>query len=139
MKYIFNFSMIFLPSERSLSILNNKEVEVSLSAPATRLLLELIKYKGKTVTREALLKNVWEDYGFSGSNSNLNSYISEIRKAFIQLGYSEKIIITIPKQGIKLEANIETLVRQPTFFGVSTLSEWVPVGEANEANEANEA
>ncbi|WP_447873178.1 winged helix-turn-helix domain-containing protein [Serratia fonticola] len=114
MKYILNFTVIFLPSERTISILNNEEVRASLSAPATRLLLELIKHNGVIVTRETLLKNVWEDYGFSGSNSNLNSYISEIRKTLVLLGYNERIILTIPKQGLKLDANIETSIIQTT-------------------------
>ncbi|MBC3217501.1 winged helix-turn-helix domain-containing protein [Serratia fonticola] len=134
MKYILNYTVVFLPSERTISMLNNEEVRASLSAPATRLLLELIKHSGVIVTRETLLKNVWEDYGFSGSNSNLNSYISEIRKTLALLGFNERIILTIPKQGLKLEANIETSIIQPS----QVYSDQIEIDKVDGRNETSD-
>lgn len=110
MKYILNYSLAFTPEQKSLVLLNNGDSELTLSAPASRLLVELIKSNGTTISRDELLKNVWEDYGFVGSNSNLNSYISEIRKAFTSLGCDSKMIVTIPKSGLQFSANVETVL-----------------------------
>ncbi|MFV8760775.1 winged helix-turn-helix domain-containing protein [Yersinia enterocolitica] len=110
MKYILNFSLVFTPEQKSLVLLDNGDSELTLSAPASRLLVELIKSNGTTISRDELLKNVWEDYGFVGSNSNLNSYISEIRKAFTSLGCDSKMIVTIPKSGLQFSANVETVL-----------------------------
>ncbi|MFV8797882.1 winged helix-turn-helix domain-containing protein [Yersinia enterocolitica] len=110
MKYILNFSLVFTPELRNLVLLGNDDAELTLSAPASRLLAELIKSNGVTLSRDELLKSVWEDYGFAGSNSNLNSYISEIRKAFTSLGCDSKMIETIPKIGLQFSANVETVL-----------------------------
>ncbi|HHL2499704.1 TPA: transcriptional regulator [Yersinia enterocolitica] len=110
MKYILNFALVFTPGQKSLVLLNNDDAELTLSAPASRLLVELIKSNGVTLSRDELLKNVWEDYGYAGSNSNLNSYISEIRKAFTSLGCDSKMIVTIPKIGLQFSANVETVL-----------------------------
>nr|WP_241391086.1 winged helix-turn-helix domain-containing protein [Serratia proteamaculans]ULG16497.1 hypothetical protein 1137p_00100 [Serratia proteamaculans] len=110
MRYILNLSIVFIPENRILSLLNDDNNSVSLSSPACRLLLELVKNNGSTLTRSWLLKTVWEDYGFVGSNSNLNNYIGELRKAFSSLDSQSEIIITIPKIGIKAEAKVEAIL-----------------------------
>lgn len=106
MEYIFNLSVLFDPENRRLCLLHDENSSVGLSAPAGRLLTVLLQNNGEILTREWLLKTVWEDYGFAGSNSNLNNYLSELRKAIGMLDPKLDIIITIPKVGIKLEANI---------------------------------
>ncbi|MGM7743331.1 winged helix-turn-helix domain-containing protein [Yersinia enterocolitica] len=142
MKYILNFTLVFTPEQRSLVLVNNDEVEIILSAPASRLLVELIKHMGVTLSRDELLKNVWEDYGYIGSNSNLNSYISEIRKAFINLGCDSQMIVTVPKVGMRFSANIETVLLQENATALVTDSaghQESPKIEAVEADEALEA
>lgn len=106
MGYVFNFSVIFDADKRRLCLLHDEESSVGISAPACRLLTVLVQNNGETLTRTWLLKVVWEDYGFTGSNSNLNNYLSELRKAINMLDPTLDIIITTPKVGIKLEANI---------------------------------
>ncbi|WP_157835565.1 winged helix-turn-helix domain-containing protein [Photorhabdus australis] len=114
MKYVINMIVVFDPKEKTLALFNNPLNTVKLSNPASRLFLELIKNNGETIPREDLLKNVWEDYGFTGSNSNLNSYISEIRKNLSSLSADLTIIKTIPKVGFRLEADIQvSLLESP--------------------------
>ncbi len=112
MKYIINIIVVFDPKEKTLALFNNPLNTVKLSNPASRLFLELIKNNGETIPREDLLKNVWEDYGFTGSNSNLNSYISEIRKNLASLSADLTIIKTIPKVGFRLEADIQVSLQE---------------------------
>ncbi|CAI0798471.1 winged helix-turn-helix domain-containing protein [Serratia entomophila] len=113
MPYIINQSIVFSPTEKMLYILNEKDLSLTLSNPATRLLLELVKNNKETITRQHLVKHVWEDYGFNGSNNNLNGCISEIRKAIEALEPGSHIITTLPKVGFILDANIETFLPSP--------------------------
>jgi DNA-binding winged helix-turn-helix (wHTH) protein len=98
--------MIFDPSSRMLMLINNSQLTIWLSNPASRLLTELIKNNGLVLTRETLVKHVWEDYGFTPSNATLSNHISELRKAFEALGVSKDILITVPRIGFKMEARI---------------------------------
>ncbi|AJJ18737.1 DNA-binding transcriptional activator CadC [Yersinia intermedia] len=114
MKYILNLTIVFNPSEKILMELNDEERAVTLSNPASRLLLEFIKHQNEPIERDVLLKNVWEDYGFTASNSNLNAYVSELRKALAAFGEDPQIITTIPKYGFQFTARIESVL-SPTL------------------------
>ncbi|CAI0952051.1 MULTISPECIES: winged helix-turn-helix domain-containing protein [Serratia] len=95
---------------------NNNQLTVGLSNPATRLLNELIKNNKIELTRETLIKRVWEDYGFSPSSATLSNHISELRKAFEALGVSKNILVTVPRIGFKMEAEIHpeiTTLKEP--------------------------
>jgi len=61
-----------------------------------------------------LLKNAWEDYGFPASNAGLNNCISELRKSFVSLGIEKPIIITLPKIGFRMDADIHPIPKQKT-------------------------
>lgn len=106
MKYIINLTLTFEPDNQVLMLVNNAQLTIKLSNPATRLLSELIKNNNIVVTRETLIKHVWEEYGFSPSNATLSNHISELRKAFEALGASKNILITVPRIGFKLQAEI---------------------------------
>lgn len=56
------------------------------------------------IKRQQLLEEVWEERGLKGTNSNLNNYISLLRRHLAQLGETE-LIITYPRQGFKFVAN----------------------------------
>ncbi|HGM6755391.1 TPA: transcriptional regulator [Serratia marcescens] len=106
MKYIINLTIIYDPDCRLLMLRSNDLLTIKLSKPATRLLTELIKNNKNELTRETLIKHVWEDYGFSPSNATLSNHISELRKAFEALGVNKEILITVPRIGFKMEAEI---------------------------------
>ncbi len=106
MKYIINLTIIFDPDYRLLMLRSNDLLTIKLSKPATRLLTELIKNNKNELTRETLIKHVWEDYGFSPSSATLSNHISELRKAFEALGVNKEILITVPRIGFKMEAEI---------------------------------
>lgn len=113
MKYIISLTLIFDPESRLLMLRNNTQLVVGLSNPATRLLSELIKNNKTELTRETLLKHVWEDFGFSPSGATLSNHISELRKAFEALGMSKDILITVPRRGFKLDAEIHPETKPP--------------------------
>lgn len=107
MYYILNKTIKFAPATSELAIINEEQSSILLSKPATRLLLVLVGGVDLVHPREELLKSVWEDYGLTPSNNNLYMAISELRKSLISLGGSEKMIVTIPRIGLKLEAIID--------------------------------
>lgn len=109
MYFILSKSVKFYPDINELSIINEQHNSVVLSKPASRLLLILIYNANDVVSRDYLLKNVWEDYGYRPSNNNLYMAISELRKAFSSLGWEGETLVTIPKVGLKLEAMIDVL------------------------------
>ncbi|WP_410054697.1 transcriptional regulator, partial [Klebsiella pneumoniae] len=75
MKYIINFTITFDPDSRLLKLRNKDQLTIELSKPATRLLIELIKNNKNEMTRETLIKHVWEDYGFSPSREGANKQV----------------------------------------------------------------
>ncbi|MBU5412433.1 winged helix-turn-helix domain-containing protein [Serratia ureilytica] len=109
MNYVINKEIVFSPEKRALLSVENNEVLITLSNQATRLLIEFIKGNKKPITKENLLKNVWEDYGLTPSNNNLYMAVSEIRKSFVNLGVNEVIILTIPKTGFVFSASVDIL------------------------------
>jgi DNA-binding winged helix-turn-helix (wHTH) protein len=66
-----------------------------------------IKNLDEILSKEYLLKVVWDDFGLTPSNHNLYSSISELRKAIANLGVDEKLITTIPKVGFQFNATVE--------------------------------
>ncbi len=122
MIYIINHQITFCNEDRTLSLLNDIENSLVLSSPAARLLLTLIINKNTPLTREYLLTTVWEDYGFTASGSNLNNYISELRKCLKHLEPNFSGIITIPRVGFQFVAHVETLLsKQPQQENTATL------------------
>jgi DNA-binding winged helix-turn-helix (wHTH) protein len=111
MKYVLNLTVAFDFDSRRLSLRNDDRIFIDLTKPATRLLIELIKNNRTNTSREDLLNNVWINYGFSASNASLNNYISELRRSFATLEMNRDVIITIPKVGFRLDADIQTIAR----------------------------
>nr|WP_159564419.1 winged helix-turn-helix domain-containing protein [Budvicia diplopodorum] len=98
-----------------------------LSNSSNRLLYELLCNYGQTVSRDTLFQNVWDNHGLVSSNSNLNHYISQLRKALISFGLSDKVIITVPKIGFKFSEEIPVMLldndgKTPRVEGVKELS-----------------
>lgn len=89
-----------------LILADEKEIFVELSNPATRLLVMFIKNNKVNLSRDDLLKNVWEDYGFTSSYSLLSNHVSELRKAFTSIGLITDVIITVPRIGFKLDIDV---------------------------------
>ncbi|WP_370605690.1 transcriptional regulator [Citrobacter braakii] len=89
--------------------LENKTAEVSvlMAASARRLLAVLISNQGNPVERDCLFKTVWDDNGMRSSNSNLNQYISILRKQLVQVGLPDNTIITIPRVGFMFNPEIK--------------------------------
>ncbi|MCV5473309.1 helix-turn-helix domain-containing protein, partial [Escherichia coli] len=57
------------------------------------------------VSREEVLTKVWDNNGLTSSNSNLNQYLSMLRKTFRHYGI-DNIIITVARGYLQLNPNV---------------------------------
>jgi phosphate regulon transcriptional regulator PhoB len=71
--------------------------EVHLTATEFKLLLELMKNRGRVQTREALLNKVW-GYTFEGYERTVDTHVRRLRK---KLGASSELIETVRGVGYK--------------------------------------
>lgn len=106
--YTIDDKFIFEQKTSLIYLKDDKNQSIELSKPASRLFNEilLLNIKKGIATRDELLTNVWEEYGLVGSNNNLNTYISEIRKKLEIIGIDPKSIVTVPKKGFRINSQI---------------------------------
>lgn len=76
--------------------------EISLSAAEYQLLLYLMKNKGKTVTRENILEQVWDVNGNYVNNNTLTVTMKRLRDKL----YQPKCIKTVRSVGYRMEDTI---------------------------------
>lgn len=89
----------FRTDDGVLASLSSPENSVVLSITANRIFSFLLEQRGKVVSREDLLVNVWDKNGFQASNNSLSQYISFIRRGLHDLGCNQEVIQTIPRVG----------------------------------------
>lgn len=85
----------------------NSGASVVLSTTAIRILSYLLKNQGVVLSRDEFFETVWDAYGQEASNNSLNQYLSILRKAFRNVGLDHEIIITVPKQGFLIRADVD--------------------------------
>lgn len=107
MYFILNKGIRFTPATNELSLIPDAKNSILISNAASRLLLELVRNANEISSRDDLLQKVWDDYGYKSSYNNLYMAVSEIRKTLERLGYNKAVIVTVPKIGIKLIAEID--------------------------------
>ncbi|MCL2892947.1 transcriptional regulator [Brenneria tiliae] len=105
MIYIIDRELTYNSDDCTLSHHSDDE-PIKLSIPAGRLFEQLLTSNGEVLSREYLLTEVWDKYGLRGSNSNLNQYISLLRRALAGYG-CDNLIVTVPKMGFRLNTDIE--------------------------------
>ncbi|WP_413504026.1 winged helix-turn-helix domain-containing protein [Serratia grimesii] len=104
--YIIGRTIKFTPSSEKLSLLDSPENFIVLTPACNRLLVYLVSNQGVVLSRDAIFSILWEQYGSTPSNSSLNTYVSLIRKAFLNLGFDIQVITTIPKTGFLFNPDI---------------------------------
>ncbi|WP_260514004.1 transcriptional regulator [Serratia fonticola] len=102
---------------------NDTMLSIELTKPASRLLCELIENNRNTLSKDVIIQNVWVNYGFAASKANLSNHISELRKALVNLGLDSDVIITVPKVGFRMEAEIYPVVKAEKILKEVTIEE----------------
>lgn len=110
MNYIIEETLLYY-SETGILCLIDKENEQSITLPGTpnRILSYLLINKGKALSKEEILKGVWELHGIDGSSNSLKQYLSYLRKILLNYLPEKEIITTVPKRGYMIsdEVNIK--------------------------------
>ncbi len=78
----------------------NGEEELQLTATEFRLLAELLRHKGRVLSRERLLESVW-DYSFEGYARTVDTHIRRLRQ---KIGQAAEYIETLRSVGYRFKA-----------------------------------
>ncbi|MGG9647467.1 winged helix-turn-helix domain-containing protein [Escherichia coli] len=112
MNYIIEETLLYY-SETGILCPIDKENENSIALPGTpnRILSYLLIHKGKALSKEDILKGVWESHGIDGSSNSLKQYLSYLRKIFAAYFPGKEVITTVPKRGYMIsdEVNIKEI------------------------------
>jgi len=106
MKYKINGFLYYDATDATLSIDDDGTSDTHLSITANALLYFLLQ-NPRVLTRDEVMKSVWDDNGLTSSNNNLNQYLSLLRKSFRNYQIDD-VIITIPRG--RLEINKDLLI-----------------------------
>ncbi|MFD3232284.1 winged helix-turn-helix domain-containing protein [Rahnella aceris] len=131
MYFVLNKVIKFTPATNELCLALDVANCILISNAASRLLAELIKNANEISLRDEILQKVWEEYGYTSSHNSLYMAVSEIRKSFSALGYSKEMLITVPKVGIKLVANIDIFELAKSRDYTTTAVASFPVAESH--------
>lgn len=130
MKYKINALIYYDATDGAIS-LEKESVDTHLSITANALLFYFMQHPG-VVNRDEVLKRVWDDNGLVSSNSNLNQYLSLLRKTFRHYGI-ENIIVTIAKGRLEFNPDISVeLIDDSTLLPSTQTNEEAPILVKNE-------
>nr|HCI9072845.1 winged helix-turn-helix transcriptional regulator [Klebsiella variicola] len=115
MRYNINARLIYDATDGTLTLPGSDEPDSQLSITASALLYFFLRHTG-VVSRDEVLKKVWDDNGLTSSNSNLNQYLSMLRKTFRHYDI-DNIIVTVSRGMLQLnqDLSIELLDAGPAL------------------------
>ncbi|MBD8453231.1 winged helix-turn-helix domain-containing protein [Serratia rubidaea] len=105
MKYRINAFLDYDATEGSLRLNDDGKSDTQLTITANALLYFIIQHPG-IISRDDVMKRVWDDNGLVSSNSNLNQYLSMLRKAFRRYGI-DNVIVTVSRGRLELNPELQ--------------------------------
>lgn len=106
MFYTINNIINFRDTDGLIWLDHDEASSIVLTTTTSRLLAFLLERQGEVAHRDDILRHVWDAHGLRSSNNSLNKYISDLRNTFRNLGFSEEIIITVPRIGFMFSADV---------------------------------
>lgn len=106
-RFMINKEIIFDSNANELQSLKDETATVSLNAPTARCLKILLESKGKVISREEFLAEVWNARGVVVSQNTFYQNISLLRKSLEQAGLSKEIIVTVRQRGFVFASDID--------------------------------
>lgn len=104
MRYNINARFIYDTTDGTLTLPQSDEPDSQLSITASALLNYFLRNTG-IISRDEVLKKVWDDNGLTSSNSNLNQYLSMLRKTCRHYGI-DNIIVTVSRGYLQLNPDV---------------------------------
>ena len=110
MKYQLADILTYTDDDATLSLSGSDGDECQqLTSTANAIFSLLVSHAGMVVDREMFLSEVWDRRGLQGSNSSLNQYISILRKMLAAMVPDTTFIVTVPKTGFMLSADLSVV------------------------------
>lgn len=104
MKYKINAFLIYDVTEGALKLDDEGASDTHLTITANALLYFMIRNPG-VISRDCVMQRVWDDNGLVSSNSNLNQYLSMLRKVFRCYGI-DNVIVTVARGRLELNPEL---------------------------------
>jgi len=104
MRYNINARFIYDATDGTLTRPESTEPDSQLSLTASALFYFFLRNTG-IISREEVLTKVWDDNGLTSSNSNLNQYLSMLRKTFRYYGI-DNIIVSVSRGYLQLNPDV---------------------------------
>lgn len=122
MRYKISARVIYDATDNTLTLPECNEPDSQLSITAGALLYYFLRHTD-VVSRDEVLKKVWDDNGLTSSNGNLNQYLSMLRKILRHYDV-DNIIVSVSRGLLQLnpDLTIEPLTAEPVPLP-ETLSE----------------
>lgn len=113
MRYTINARVIYDAADNTLTLPECNEPDSQLSITAGALLYYFLRHT-EVVSRDEVLKKVWDDNGLTSSNGNLNQYLSMLRKTLRHYDV-DNIIVSVSRGLLQLNPDItvEPLIAEP--------------------------
>lgn len=116
MKYLLADAIVYNDEDGSVSLINAPDLDRQiLTCTANAIMKLLVQHHGNVVERDTFLSDVWDQRGLQGSNNSLNQYISIVRKMLSSLLPDTLFIVTVPKTGFMLSADIAVTPLEDDF------------------------
>lgn len=129
MKYRINAFLVYDATEGSLKLDDGGKSDTQLTITANALLFFMLQNPG-VISRDTVMQRVWDDNGLMSSNSNLNQYLSMLRKAFRRYGI-ENVIVTVARGRVEINPDLLIeLIDDALLHPVVHASENAPSNEA---------
>lgn len=106
-KIMINGEVIFDINSNELYSRTDRREIVSLNAPTARCLKLLLESKGKIISRDEFLSEVWNARGIVVSQNTFYQNISLLRKSLEKAGLAKDIIITVRHRGFALASDTD--------------------------------
>ncbi len=127
MLYLINNEITFRTDDGVLASLSSPENSIVLSITANRIFSFLLEQRGKIVSREDILVNVWDKNGLQASNNSLSQYISLIRRGLHDLGCIQDVIQTIPRAGFLVPDDFISISEIDNYSEIKSLNDNVTI------------
>lgn len=109
--FIIEELICFKPEENRLINIVTKDT-VALPFLAGKLMLLFLSQPAQVIMRDTIFREVFERYGASCTNNNLNQYILVLRKQLGYLGLTSEVIETVPKFGFIVPQSVTIAITE---------------------------
>ncbi len=110
-RHLYEFGPFSLDSAERLLTCDGKVV--ALAPKLLETLLVLVENSGRVMEKEELLKTLWPDSYVE--ESNLTTYVSQLRKALGENGEGQSYIETVPRRGYRFVAEVTIIPAEATI------------------------